>query len=64
MAALAGQGFAQPTSPPVWLQSFEMEVRTRMLWTDTSRVPKWAERQVLWGLACSVPLYSSDAVLC
>ena len=40
MAALAGQGFAQPTSPPVWLQSFEMEVSTSMLWTDARQGAK------------------------
>lgn len=28
IAALAGQGLSQDSAPPVWLQSFEVEVRT------------------------------------
>ena len=30
VAALAGQGFSQQSSPPVWLQSFEVEVSIRL----------------------------------
>ena len=51
VAALAGQGFAQPTSPPVWLQSFEVEVSTGRPRIDTRRGAR--VRRVVRGRTCS-----------